>query len=160
MYKLSLWAFVWQYHSLVSIRFNKQHLQCYCWCWSSWGHVSVSEWPTHLCHLYYSVWYWSNICESIKQWLIHCHQCQQPDSSMHSVHHYRLTLSTIMLCPPREYVCRALFIQVWGTIYKLFMVEAYALSFTTKEICKDTLNYVILQFNSNHEMTSVHVSVY
>ena len=38
-----------------------------------------------------------------------------------------------MLCRPWEYLCRALFIQVWGTIYKLFMVEAYAqISFTKK----------------------------
>ena len=62
-------------------RFNKQHLESDCWCSRSWTHMSVFEWPTHLCHLHYSVWYWSNICVSTKHWLIHWHQCQQCDSS-------------------------------------------------------------------------------
>ena len=61
-------------------RFNQQHLQCDSWCWSSWGHLSFSEWPAYLCHLHYSIWDWSNICESTKQWLIHWYQSQQPDS--------------------------------------------------------------------------------
>ena len=65
----------------VSLIHNKQHLQCDCWCWSSWGHLSVSKWPTHLCHLYYSVWDWSIICESTKHRIIQWYQCQQCDSS-------------------------------------------------------------------------------
>ena len=66
----------------IANRFNKQHLECDCWRWSSWSHgMSVSEWPTYLCQLHYSVWYWFNINESTKHRLIHWHQCQQPDSS-------------------------------------------------------------------------------
>ena len=67
----------------------------------------------------------------------------------HSVHHFRLTLSTTMLCPPWEYECRECFIQVCVTIKKTVHGWGLCTLFyrsKNKEICKRYSKLCVLKF--------------